>query len=354
MNEKTPSSHLNDERDDTSNSKDTGEISSAKEGEDNINDSETPKVSKNEKTQAADIIDSNKSPGVILRKARQKGNMSIKHIADRLFLDNHVIQALEEDNYEGLPPTIFIRGYLRNYAKVLEVPEESIMVAFDQNENTSTPSVTNNPLTPNKQASSNDLWHTVATVVVIVTLMILMALWQFYPSTDDIPSETQGSINSNDESWDSSFDNNTAEMDTESSTVDDTKATKQGEADETKPTKPGPIVNTTTVQSPPAVITTVIPPESTPPPVQPVNEDKTIRLHFKKRVWMKITDKAGKQLFVGIGDADKALSLEGLPPFKIRVGNPALEIEYQGERKNIKAYPKEKKYYIIGAVSTEE
>jgi cytoskeleton protein RodZ len=347
MNEKTPSSHLNDERDNTSNSKDTGEISSAKKGEDNINDSETPKVSNNEVTQEVEIEYGDKSPGAILRQARQKGNLSIKHIADRLFLDAHVIQALEDDNYEGMPPTIFIRGYLRNYAKVLDVSEENIMAAFDQNENTSTSTVTkDNPLIPNKQASSNDLWHSVATVVVIVTLMILIALWQFYPSTDDIPSENQESI---DDSWESGFGNNTAELDTESNIVDGNKPTKPGEADDASTTR----VTTTTVHSPPAVVTVIEQTEITPPPVQPV-ENKTILLHFQRRVWMKITDKTGKQLFVGIGKADKALSLEGLPPFKIRVGNPAVDIEYQGERKNIKDYTKENKYYIIGAVSTEE
>ncbi|MCK5525384.1 MAG: DUF4115 domain-containing protein [Thiomargarita sp.] len=363
MNEKTPISHLNDEGDDTSNSKEDSEkISVAQEGEDNINDSETPKVSNQKETndsetpkvsdkketEVTDVIDGEKSPGSILRQAREKGNMSIKHISDRLFLDKHVIQALEDDNYEGLPPPIFVRGYLRNYAKVLDIPEENILAVLDQNENTSTPSITKNPLTPNKQTSSNDLWHSVSTVVVIVTLMILMALWQFYPSSDDISSETPGAINSDNESWPSDLDN--TEINAEINTVDET-AIKPA-ADNASTTT----VTTTTVQSPPAVITVIQQTENTPAQVSPVlvNEEKTILLHFKKRVWMRVTDKTGKQLYEGISKADKALSLEGLPPFNIKVGNSGVDIEYQGEIKNIRNYPKENKSYIIGAVSTGE
>ncbi|EDN65371.1 conserved hypothetical protein [Beggiatoa sp. PS] len=72
------------------------------------------------------------SPGMILHQAREQQKMSVKHIADRLYLDVHVIEALEADDYETLPPTIFVRGYLRNYAKLLEVPIKSIMVSFDK------------------------------------------------------------------------------------------------------------------------------------------------------------------------------------------------------------------------------
>ena len=44
------------------------------------------------------------SPGTRLRQVREQNNLSIKYIADQLYLDIRVIEALEADNYNILPP----------------------------------------------------------------------------------------------------------------------------------------------------------------------------------------------------------------------------------------------------------
>ena len=285
-------------------------------------------------TQLDNAIDTTMSPGGRLRFMREQNNMSIKHVADRLYLDARVIEALEADNYEKLPPTIFVRGYLRNYAKLMEISPESIMASFEENQQKAAPSLTA-PFKKKKQASRNDLWPTVVTILVIVTLMTLIALWQFYPSRaiDEFPLLT----NSNEESsWSSStdFESDTNHM----AEIDETRIAA-GEQNMT--------ISSTTVESPPAVLS-IIQPEANNPP-QPAEQDNTIKMHFKQKVWMRITDKTKKQLFQGTGKAGKVLSLDGLPPFKMRVGNMGVDIEYKGKIKNIKEYPGQGRAFIVGA-----
>ena len=279
------------------------------------------------------------SPGTRLRQARERSNMSIKHVADRLYLDARVIDALETDNYQGLPPTIFVRGYLRNYAKLLDISPESIMVAFDHGPQTSVPSLTAAPLKRDKQTSSKDLWPTVATIVIIVTLMTLMALWQYYPaSTADETSLTGTPLETHESSWNAGFDQ-TVETGTGHST-------EIGESNQ--PGEQDIKVSTTTVLSPPAVVS-VIQSEDGASQIPSDKKEQTMRVHFKQRVWMKVTDKTGKQLYEGTGHAGKVLSWEALPPFKVKVGNTGVDIEYHGKTKNIKAYPGQKLTFTIGA-----
>jgi cytoskeleton protein RodZ len=283
-------------------------------------------------TQLDNAIDTTMSPGGRLRLIREQNNMSVKHVADRLYLDARVIEALEADNYEKLPPTLFVRGYLRNYAKLMDISPESIMSSFEANHQKSAPSLTA-PFQKKKQASRHDLWPTVVTIVVIVTLMILMALWQFYPSTaiDEFPL----SNSPEESSWLSGTD---FEHDTNNITEIDETRIAAGDQNMT--------VSSTIVESPPAIVSVIQPEINTPP--RSAEKDNTIKMHFKQKVWMRITDKTKKQLYQGIGKAGEVLSLDGLPPFKMRVGNTGVDIEYKGEIKNINEYPGQGRAFIVG------
>ncbi len=298
-------------------------------------------IKKNDDTYPGSIqldnaIDTTISPGGRLRLIREQNKMSVKHVADRLYLDARVIEALEADNYEKLPPTLFVRGYLRNYAKLMDISPESIMASFEANQQKSAPSLTA-PFKKKKQASRHDLWPTVVTIIVIVTLMTLIALWQFYPNTaiDEFPLS-----NSPEESpWLSGTD-----FEHETNNITGIDETRIAAGDQNM------IVSSTIVESPPAVVS-VIQPEANTPPLS-AEEDKTIKMHFKQNVWMRITDKTEKQLYQGIGKAGEVLSLDGLPPFKIRVGNTGVDIEYKGEIKNINEYPGQGRAFIVGVKTT--
>ncbi|KAB7628402.1 RodZ domain-containing protein [Alkalilimnicola sp. S0819] len=71
-------------------------------------------------------------PGHLLREARERKRLSLQAVAEHLNLRAQVVDYLEQDRYERLPPLIFVKGYLRAYAKLVDEPEERIMAAFTQ------------------------------------------------------------------------------------------------------------------------------------------------------------------------------------------------------------------------------
>jgi cytoskeleton protein RodZ len=74
--------------------------------------------------------DSSDWPGQRLREAREELNLSRQDVARKLHLDANLIQALEDNNREALPAQIYLVGYLRSYARLLNLPVESIIAAI--------------------------------------------------------------------------------------------------------------------------------------------------------------------------------------------------------------------------------
>lgn len=71
-----------------------------------------------------------RAPGEILKQARQGKDLSIAAIATQLNLDLRTIEALESGNLSKLPAPIFVRGYLRGYARLVGVREEEVLAAY--------------------------------------------------------------------------------------------------------------------------------------------------------------------------------------------------------------------------------
>ena len=57
--------------------------------------------------------------GETLRELRKRKKLSIQDIAGQMNLEQRVIEALEMNNYEKLPTSTYIRGYIRSYAKII-------------------------------------------------------------------------------------------------------------------------------------------------------------------------------------------------------------------------------------------
>ena len=69
-------------------------------------------------------------PGKQLRDIRIAREMEITRVAGLLHLDVDLLASLEADDYSNMPGTVFVQGYLRNYARLLDTPAEPILDAF--------------------------------------------------------------------------------------------------------------------------------------------------------------------------------------------------------------------------------
>jgi cytoskeleton protein RodZ len=66
------------------------------------------------------------NPGRRLRIARQAKGLSQNDVASHLHLSVAIVQALEQDEHDRLPGAVFVRGYLRNYARLLGLNDDSL------------------------------------------------------------------------------------------------------------------------------------------------------------------------------------------------------------------------------------
>lgn len=64
--------------------------------------------------------------GALLRQAREQQGYSLGEVAERLKFPARQVEALEAGVYEGLPEPVFIKGFLRSYARLLGVDEAQL------------------------------------------------------------------------------------------------------------------------------------------------------------------------------------------------------------------------------------
>lgn len=70
------------------------------------------------------------APGQILKRARENKNLTVAAIATLMNLDLRTVEALERGDQGKLPAPIFVRGYLRGYARLVGVSETTVLDAY--------------------------------------------------------------------------------------------------------------------------------------------------------------------------------------------------------------------------------
>lgn len=74
---------------------------------------------------------SHAGPGMRLQEARVKAGLSVEEVASHLRLRVSVIEDLEEDRFENMAGLVFMRGYLRSYARSLNLDADKIVDMFN-------------------------------------------------------------------------------------------------------------------------------------------------------------------------------------------------------------------------------
>lgn len=72
------------------------------------------------------------SVGVLLQAAREGRGLQVSDIAQALKLGQRQVEALERDDWSGLPGTTFIRGFVRNYARLVGIDPGPLMLHLDR------------------------------------------------------------------------------------------------------------------------------------------------------------------------------------------------------------------------------
>ena len=79
---------------------------------------------------------SKESIGSILRQQRESQKLNLEEIAEELKIRSQYLEALENDQFELLPGTLYQRSFLKTYAQFLDLDPVHILKMFDQYEKT--------------------------------------------------------------------------------------------------------------------------------------------------------------------------------------------------------------------------
>ena len=116
--------------------------------------------------------------GSVLKAAREEKNISIGHVSEALKLSLEKIESIEASDLEALPAAAFTCGYLRLFAKLVELDEEEVVHLYNQSIGVesidSVPGTTSDLPT---QASSGDLAMRIVTYSLGLVAVVLFVIW---------------------------------------------------------------------------------------------------------------------------------------------------------------------------------
>jgi cytoskeleton protein RodZ len=116
--------------------------------------------------------------GARLVAAREKLQLTPESVARQLRLDVSVINALEQDDAGNLPAPIFVQGYLRSYARLLNLPVDELVNDYNSHRD-EPPPLTVNRVSPGKPVLRLPSMRLMRRLMMVVLVVIL--LWLAYP-----------------------------------------------------------------------------------------------------------------------------------------------------------------------------
>jgi cytoskeleton protein RodZ len=283
--------------------------------------------------------------GARLCLAREKLGLTTRDVAAQMNLDPRHIEAIEREDFSSVAAPVFVRGYLRNYARLLNLPPDLIVQHYEGLAGVSPPPLKGFPIGDATPASEAD--RTVRWIIYAIVLgsAILAVVWWMTEGTfkfkeDDVVASLAAQA-----SLQEPHPLETRAAATRPPIPPPAVVAEMGPS--TKPsTSVAPVDSASSIAavSPP---TTVSPPTSTavqqapaqqaePAPVADSVAPKTraLSLSFSADSWVEITNGKGKRLFYDLAKHGSQQSFQDVvPPIQILLGNaPAVTVDYNGKR----------------------
>jgi cytoskeleton protein RodZ len=122
--------------------------------------------------------------------AREAKGLTLEVVANKLRLSAATLQAIESNRYEDLPEPIFVRGYLRAYARLLEMDGKVLVEEYNRLVDTH-----GSVLTPTtkvrRQATARDLYIRGFSSFIVVVMVVLLASWWYSRQKHDVAAQYQ-------------------------------------------------------------------------------------------------------------------------------------------------------------------
>ncbi len=276
-------------------------------------------------------------PGQRLHAARIDANLEVSKVAAQLHLTKATLLAVEADEFDLLPARVFVRGYYRNYARLVGLPEQDVLAELDEAWPGEGEDLSIRPVDRHikpELRSSHHLVRLFTWLVILGLLSLLVIWWVGYlgpkgemapPPADVTPAEPvpgPGELTLP-----------AAPAETVSPAPETVPGPSVATGTPVDSTEPAPPVPTPAAEQsadaqPPATLV-----EPAPAPasaaVAPVPK---VSLRFRGDSWVDIRDSSRSFRLVGTMKAGQVRELGGEPPYTVLLGNsPAVEISINGK-----------------------
>jgi len=137
--------------------------------------------------------------GAVLRNEREKKGLTIDQVGSITKLRVKVVEALENEAWGDLPPAVFVRGFIRTYAKVLDLDGTELLHLHERI--APLPAVTGKPLKGQHRSYKGRFLLAVILVLVLGSVAYLLVA-HLSPSGERLAEEKQGVLESGEEKRD--------------------------------------------------------------------------------------------------------------------------------------------------------
>lgn len=250
--------------------------------------------------------------GQELKTSREKQGLSTSEIASRLNLQPEIISALEAEESDALPAPIYVRGYIRSYARVLKLDEDYLIELYNTNAGTAPELL---PEVKHTQARSSDKPVKIVTYLISFGLvLLLLAWWQSHFIVDDTDRESHYDVEVYTEYG------GALKYDYDIVIHPDTPFINQISYDES-----GQLEALTTIEE--NVLSVYEEPGRS---VQGTLDN--ITLVIEKDSWVEVSDSDNKKIYLGMAKTGKTIKLDGKAPFSVLLGfAPGVKVIFNGK-----------------------
>ncbi|ROH85439.1 helix-turn-helix domain-containing protein [Pseudomethylobacillus aquaticus] len=258
--------------------------------------------------------------GETLIAAREAMQLKVEDVSARLRLSVQQVRALESEEFSALPDPMITRGFIRNYARLLQIDAEPLIEIHRQ----LAPAATLRPLTLLSenipmQSPRRRSWLVYA--VVIVVLLAIAGVWHSLnrplavdltpeapaPESVPLPPAPASELPPGGELSAVVPEVTNAAPAAEPSSVEAAPATEPSTVTEATPAEPA--------------VVTPAPATTTSTSTTATGATARVEFSFSENSWVGVRDADGKEIFNKSKAAGKTDFVEGKPPFSIVIGN---------------------------------
>ncbi|HEX9294367.1 MAG TPA: helix-turn-helix domain-containing protein [Polyangiaceae bacterium] len=127
------------------------------------------------------------SIGQYLRRHRQERSMSVEEVSRATRIPVGNLERLENDHFDDLPGEVFVRGFLKAYARAVSISVDDVLARYTSSRRVAL--VTPLPMTSPIQKTQGRRFGVAIAFVVLLILFTLALSIVLKPRGRDVPSE---------------------------------------------------------------------------------------------------------------------------------------------------------------------